>query len=116
MKPGKPSNLNKIGSRNGIALMLLLGAALVLPGLAEAREARTASGRSFDDLDVNRDQRVDRREASSDAELENQYVDVDRNGDGSISREEFSAVFLPLPEDSGEPKESWFTAPAHKPE
>lgn len=48
------------------------------------------AGESFQQLDTDRNGRIDLREAARDSDLSLRYPSIDRNRDGAISRSEFN--------------------------
>lgn len=74
----------------------LLVAVLALPALAQR-----ATGKSFDDLDVDHDGRISLAEAEKDADLSRAFVTADRNKDGYLSSEEFRNLGQSLTPEAG---------------
>lgn len=74
----------------------VLGALLASPALAQR-----ATGKSFDDLDIDRDGRISLAEAEKDVDLSRAFVTADRNKDGYLSSEEFRKLGQSLTPETG---------------
>jgi Ca2+-binding EF-hand superfamily protein len=73
-----------------------LAAALAAEGKAVGRAAQAAdlqrADRRFDELDRNRDGSLSRDEAAEARELDTRFSELDANNDGKLSRDEYRVV------------------------
>ncbi len=68
-------------------LLLLLGLSFAMVGLAGK-----SIEKDFDELDQNRDGYIDKSEATRSAIIRQHWNEVDKDGDGRLSAEEFKAA------------------------
>src|SRR6056297_2425838 len=94
------------------SVRLVIAAALAVTAYSVQAED-PAVGTAFKDLDIDGDMRLDAGETSSHHHLKDNFKEADVDGDGYISEREF-AVAVPAV-GKGQPTESWFTKPGHKP-
>lgn len=67
---------------------LMIG--VLAAALAIQVSAQEATGKSFDDLDIDNDGRISLAEAEKDADVARVFISADRNKDGYLSAAEFS--------------------------
>jgi hypothetical protein len=70
--------------------MLILGTAIGALSLAAGASAQDEGGRTFSQLDRNQDSLVSVSEAQADEGVRSSFAKADINGDGFVSRGEFS--------------------------
>ncbi len=100
------------------------------PQSQEPTVAATRTQAEFGTLDTNANHLIDRSEAKASQDLETDFEQLDENHDGQLSESEFSgferanaspsvspekAEMVKENAKATKPKESWFTAPQHKP-
>lgn len=92
-------------------LVLLAGAMLATGAVAggDKHDSKSAD-QKFDQLDADQDRSISKTEASQDENLAATFASVDADGDGELSRTEFTA-HLTESEGMGESESDW-SAPA----
>lgn len=113
-----------------LALALGTGVSMATEPDPAADDPRMAIEAEFGALDTNANLLIDKTEAKASKELEQNFAQLDANNDGQLSEAEFAGFerYRSTPAVSktetravektaepAEPKESWFTAPQHKP-
>jgi hypothetical protein len=78
-----------------IALALISGAAIA--GDKDKPMRETAA--TFDSLDQNHDQRISQSEAAGDESVAARFAALDADGDGALTKREFTASAKPEPRD-----------------
>ena len=71
--------------------------AVLVSGLAGLAHAEETSAISFEDLDVNRNDALSIDETGNLPEISAQWSTLDTNGDGQLSKDEFSGYATPAP-------------------
>jgi hypothetical protein len=90
-------------------LVVVAGAALAAGAFAGDKD-HSMSDRKFDQLDQNQDSVLSKSEVASDATLSVTFASIDADGDGQITRSEYTA-YVSERDTSSRSSNDWNTAP-----